>query len=76
MPQGKAGKGGARHERHHSPGCRRRQRSRDREFRGRVSGTVLDWTPISWKLGYERMPRTRTLDDLSNTVEYRFRKSL
>ena len=27
-------------------------------------------------LGYERMPRTRTLDDHSNTVEYRFRKSL
>ncbi len=28
------------------------------------------------QLGYERMPRTRSLDDLSKSVEYRFRKSL
>lgn len=28
------------------------------------------------RLGYQRMPRTRTLDDLSKSVEYRFRKSL
>lgn len=28
------------------------------------------------QLGYERMPRTRALGDRSNTVEYRFRKSL
>jgi GNAT superfamily N-acetyltransferase len=27
-------------------------------------------------LGYERMPMTRELGDLGNTVEYRFRKSL
>jgi len=27
-------------------------------------------------LGYEKIPLTRELNDLSNTVEFRFRKSL